>query len=68
MPDGTFATSIASPEFVPCLQRRGGLAISAAAPAFDALERAGDTVDRKGDALANGGEYNRRHNATPSAT
>ena len=49
------------------LQRRGGLDISEARAAFDALEARGETVDRKGDGLANGGEYNRRHNAVVRA-
>ena len=45
------------------LQRRGGLEISAAATLHDTLEAQGRAVDRKGDVLANSGEYNRRHNA-----
>ena len=62
-PDGSYATSIVTPEFTVGLQRRGGLEISAAAAAFDSLRDAGERIDRKGDGLANGGEYNRRHNA-----
>ena len=62
VPDGSYATTIHSPEFTVTLQRRGGLAISAAAVAFDSRATA-ERVDRKGDSLANGGEYNRRHNA-----
>jgi hypothetical protein len=50
------------------LKRRGGLHLSEAKAANDALEAAGRTVDRHGDALANGGEYNRRHNAVVTAT
>jgi hypothetical protein len=61
--DGTFGTRMASPEFLTALQRRLGLHISAAETVQDALQAAGQTVDRLGDVLANGGEYNRRHNA-----
>ena len=43
------------------VQRRGGLDISCATGVFDALERSGSAVDRKGDGLACGGEYSRRH-------
>ena len=45
------------------VQRRGGLDISSATGVFDALERSGSAVDRKGDGLACGGEYmySRRH-------
>ena len=43
------------------MQRRGGLEISCATGVFDALERSGSAVDRKGDGLACGGEYSRRH-------
>ena len=45
------------------LQRRCGLHISAAETVQDALEAAGNEVDRLGDGPANAGEYNRRHNA-----
>ena len=37
------------------------LNISCATGVFDALENSGEAVDRKGDALACGGEYSRRH-------
>ena len=67
VPDGSYATTIHSPEFTVNLQRRGGLAISAAAAAFDSLATT-ERVDRKGDSLANGGEYNRRHNSVLRAT
>ena len=63
VPDGTRATSIEDSDLELMLQRRGGLEISAAAAAHDVLERSGEVVDRKGDKLANGGEYNRRHQA-----
>jgi hypothetical protein len=66
-PDGTARTRIAGAAFVKALQRRGSLCISAATAAFDTLERLGHRVDRKGDGLCNGGEYNRRHNATARA-
>ena len=59
-----FATRLEDRDLEVMLQRRGGLELSAASAAHDALERAGELVDRKGDKLANGGEYNRRHNAT----
>ena len=46
------------------VQRRGGLDISSATGVFDALERSGSAVDRKGDGLACGGEDSRRHHLT----
>jgi hypothetical protein len=64
VPDGTYATRLEDRDLEVMLQRRGGLELSAAATAHDALEEDGKQVDRKGDKLANGGEYNRRHNAT----
>ena len=45
------------------LQRHVGLDIAAAAASFDTLEERGEAVDRRGDGLQSGGEYNRRHNA-----
>ena len=50
------------------LQRRGGLHLSAAKPLHDEQEARGTAIDRKGDAHANGGEYNRRHNAAVRST
>ena len=38
------------------MQRRGSLDIAAAAAAFDALEAAGEVVDRVGDGLQSGAE------------
>jgi glycerol-3-phosphate dehydrogenase (NAD+) len=64
--DGTFGTKIQSPDFAIYLQRRGGLNISLASDAFNAQGLPRDAPERKGDALANGGEYNRRHNAVVS--
>ena len=63
VPDGTFGTKIESPVFEVMLQRHGGLDIAAAAASFDTLEQSGEVVDRRGDGLQSGGEYNRRHNA-----
>ena len=40
-PDGTYGTKLTSPEFAVMLQRRGGLDISEARAAFDALEARG---------------------------
>ena len=50
--------------FLHYLQRQGGLDLSRAKPALDALEAEGHTVDRKGDNLQNSidsGQYTRRH-------
>ena len=44
------------------LQRHGSLNIAAADAVFTALEEDGVTVDRLGDGLQSGGEYNKRHN------
>ena len=66
-PDGTWGTKIQDGPFEVGGERRGGLDIAMAKPALDALEAAGEAVDRKGDDLANGGEYNRRHNAKLNA-
>jgi glycerol-3-phosphate dehydrogenase (NAD+) len=63
VPDGTFTTKIESPAFEVMLQRQGGLDIALADASFDTLEAAGTVVDRRGDGLQSGGEYNRRHNA-----
>ena len=70
-PDGGRAQSISSGVFELSMQRRGGLPIALAAAAYDQLEHSGESVtrvDRLGDALANGGEYNRRHNKVLNAT
>jgi hypothetical protein len=66
-PDGSYSTRVVDADLEVMLQRRGGLHISQAKAAYDAMEREGQTVDRKGDKLANGGEYNRRHNAVNRA-
>ena len=58
------ATQFDTPDFVINAQYRLGLYISEATAANDALEAAGERVDRKGDELANKGEFNRRHNNT----
>ena len=63
VPDGSYSTTIVSPEFEVMLQRHGSLGIAAATAAHDALASAGEVVDRLGDGLQSGGEYNRRHNA-----
>jgi hypothetical protein len=45
-----------------------GLYIASAAPTVEALQAAGRVdVDFFGDTIANGGEYNRRHNAVNHA-
>ena len=65
--DGGWDTFISSGDFRRAAQRRLGLHLSGAKAAFDALERRGVAVDRTGNALCNGGEYNRRHNAVMMA-
>ena len=62
--DGTQATQFDTPDFIINAQYRLGLHISEVTAANDALEAAGERVDRKGDELANKGEFNRRHNNT----
>jgi hypothetical protein len=64
VPDGSFQMKVDSITFVIMLQRRLGLRISAAAAVHDQQAAAGLRVDRLGDALANAGEYNNRHNGT----
>ena len=66
-PDGTWGTKIEDGPFEVAGQRRAGLDIAVAKPSLDVLEAAGVTVDRRGDDLANGGEYNRRHNGCLNA-
>ena len=61
-PDGTFLNTFADLDFEIYLQRRSSLNITSAEAVFDALERKGEVVDRKGDKLSNSGEYSRRHN------
>ena len=61
VPDGTFGTTIESPAFEVVLQRHGSLNIAAADAVFTALEEDGEIVDRLGDGLQSGGEYNKRH-------
>ena len=65
--DGTQATQFETPDFVMNAQYRLGLHISETTAANDVLEAAGESVDRKGDMLANKGEFNRRHNNTLGA-
>ena len=60
-PDGSFLNTFSDMDLEVYVQRRGGLDISCATGVFDALERSGSAVDRKGDGLACGGEYSRRH-------
>jgi len=60
-PDGSFLNTFSDMDLEVYVQRRGGLNISCATGVFDALENSGEAVDRKGDALACGGEYSRRH-------
>ena len=71
-PDGSYATTIESPDFVVIAQRRGGLDISEAAGVCSWSESSDSdedvVLDRKGDKFANGGEYNRRHHKTNRAT
>ena len=63
-PDGTFGTTIASPEFEIIIERHGGLNIATAKTLHDALDAISATaVDRRGDDLSNAGEHNRRHHA-----
>ena len=62
-PDGTFLNTFADMDFEVYLQRRGSLSITSATGLFDALEKKGEAVDRKGDGLSCGGEYSRRHPA-----
>ena len=62
-PDGSFPTTIPSVEMEIILQRHGGLNLACAKGLYDAEEAAGKAVDRRGDDLSNGGEYNRRHHA-----
>ena len=61
-PDGGYKTKIASAAFEVMLQRRGGLDIAAADAALCALAAASRPADRKGDDLANSGEFTRKHN------
>ena len=63
-PDGTIGTTMDNFTFLHYLQRQGGLDLSRAKPAHDALEAEGHTVDRKGDNLQNNvdsGQFTRRH-------
>ena len=60
-PDGTFLNTFADMDFEVYLQRRGSLSITSATGLFDALEKKGEAVDRKGDGLSCGGEYSWRH-------
>ena len=62
-PDGTFGTTICSPEFEVIIERHKGLNIAAAKTLHDAEEAAGEMPDRLGTDLSNNGEYNRRHHA-----
>jgi hypothetical protein len=66
-PDGSWHTRIESSPYITYLQRRGSLYLSVARTLHDALEAQGTAVDRLGDDHANGGEYNRRHNAVVRA-
>ena len=61
-PDGTFATTIQSLDFTVMMQWRGGLDIAEGSTISSGDEDGGAPLDRKGDKLANAGEYNRRHN------
>jgi hypothetical protein len=51
-PDGSFLNTFSDMDLEVYVQRRGGLDISCATGVFDALERSGSEVDRKGDGLA----------------
>ena len=62
-PDGTYSTTIDSADFEVNMERHGGLDVALAKGWCDAEEAAGRAPDRKGDSLANGGEYNRQHNS-----
>ena len=61
-PDGTFATTVQSLDFTVMMQWRGGLDIAEYAAVSSGDEEGGAPLDRRGDSLANSGEYNRRHN------
>ena len=67
-PDGTFSTTVPNHHFTTYLQRRGGLAISAARSLVEACAADGDHIDAVGDSLANNVEHNRRHNSTLNKT
>ena len=51
----------ASGKLILALQRRLGLYISSAKPAYDALAAAGEPVDYLGDTLCNSGDHHDRH-------
>ena len=61
-PDGTFATTIQSLDFTVMMQWCGGIDIAEGSTISSGDEDGGAPLDRKGDKLANAGEYNRRHN------
>jgi hypothetical protein len=64
VPDGTRVTKDNTLRFEVAIQQRLGLYLAHAAPTVTALRSAGRLeIDYYGDSMANGGEYNRRHNA-----
>src|SRR6056297_341339 len=68
VPDNTAANEFKSVEFEVALQRRLGLYRAHAEPTVRALrDGAHIKIDFFGDSIANGGEYNKRHNAVNRA-